>query len=744
MVNIKRILVIGIMALLIVGVGLTTGARASSQVAQTALIGTTVAKYLTPLPSFVGARIPAGSALAVSYNEFQHKVLPDTFYAGLPLSITPFPGITFNPQLGTYVWGYKVGAAPQFYPGYTVEAQKGIATTVTYTNNLGTAIAFPILQRYITVDQTLKWANPLGLLDTDPARALPYSGPQPVVPHLHGGEVRSDSDGGPDEWWTPGGEGFLSTPPAAGGKRGPGYYKNIYSYPNAQEAGTIWFHDHALGATRTNVYAGIAAFWLIRDGFDTGTVGTGLNLPAGPQEIEIAFQDRQFDTNGQWLFPDGFPAGLNGPPTNPTVHPFWNPEFFGDVIVVNGRSWPFLNVEPRRYRFRLLDGSNARVYDIRVDDTTVPIVHLPGPPIYVIGTDGGLLDAPAITSTTLTNRLLMSPGERYDVIIDFAAFAGKTLTIMNFANAPFPAGGILPDPLGTAELMQFRVNLPLVGTDTSFNPAAVGATLRGGAGQPPAIVRLANGIGGINPAAIVNKKRQLVLREVMGLGGPLEVLVNNTKFNGLRDASVIPIPGSARVGVNWLTELPQIGSTEEWEIINLTADAHPIHPHMIQFQLVNRQGYDTVGYTAAYNAAFPVGAVIDGYGPPLNYNAVNADGAIGGNPAVGLFLTPLTLTPPLPQEKGWKDTILAYPGQVTRIIGRWAPQDVALNAVNPGQNLFGFDPTYGPGYVWHCHIIDHEDNEMMRPYIPSKKADNTFAKFGGEIPGIIEPLLLMP
>jgi len=742
----KRILLSGFMAFLVGGVGLTSGAWASIQVAQTALDGTTVGKYLTTLPTFVGARVAAGSALAVSYNEFQQKVLPDAFYAGLPISITPYTGpgppITFNPQLGTYVWGYKVGAAAQNYPGFSVEAQKGTATSVTYTNNLGTATVFPILQRYITVDQTLKWANPLGLPDTDPARFSPYSGPQPVVPHWHGGELRSDSDGGPDEWWTPGGEGFLSTPPAAGGIRGPGYFKNVYDYPNAQEAATLWFHDHALGATRTNVYAGVAAFWLIRDQFDTGTVGTGLNLPAGPQEIEIALQDRQFDTYGQWLYPDGAPAGLNGLPTNPSIHPFWNPEFFGDVIVVNGRSWPFLTVEPRRYRFRLLNGSNARVYDIRVDDTTVPSVPLAGPPIYVIGTDGGLMDAPAITSSTPTDRLVISSAERYDVIIDFAAFAGKTLTIMNFANAPFPAGGILPDPNGTAELMQFQVSATPV-ADTSFNPATPGATLRGGVGQPPAIVRLANGAGGINPLVTVNKKRQLVLREVMGPGGPLEVLVNNTKFSGLRDGTVTPIPGSSRVGVNWLTELPQIGSTEEWEIINLTADAHPIHPHMIQFQLVNRQAYDAAAYTAIYDKHFPTGVAIDGYGPPLPYNNLNVDGAIGGNPSVGLFLTG-AIQPPLPQENGWKDTILAYPGEVTRIIGRWAPQDVALNAVTPGQNLFGFNPTYGPGYVWHCHIIDHEDNEMMRPYIPTKKADNIFAKIGGEVPAIEYLLLLTP
>jgi FtsP/CotA-like multicopper oxidase with cupredoxin domain len=292
--------------------------------------------------------------------------------------------------------------------------------------------------------------------------------------------------------------------------------------------------------------------------------------------------------------------------------------------------------------------------------------------------------------------------------------------------------------------MRFQVSLPFAGPDTSFNPAAAGATLRGGgATQPPAIVRLADGNGGINPAVTVNRTRQLVLREVMGGGGPLEVMMNNTKFSGLQQGTVVPVPGSSRVGANWLTELPQIGSTEVWEIINLTGDAHPIHPHMIQFQLVNRQDYDAAGYTTfAYDVAFPGGAAIDGYGPPLPYNIPNGDGALGGNPAVSGYLTAGTVTAPLLQERGWKDTILAYPNQVTRIIGRWAPQDVALNAVTPGQNLFGFDPTYGPGYVWHCHIIDHEDNEMMRPYIPTKKADNTFAKFGGEIPGIIEPLLL--
>jgi spore coat protein A, manganese oxidase len=754
----RRAFFMVVLAVILVGAGLNINALAtevkSIQVPRLALDGASITKYSDPLPVFGPAgpnpRVQAGSALAVSYHEFQQKVLPDAFYTTLPSSITNLPSIPINPQNGTLVWGYKVGSAPQFYPGFTVESQQGTPTQVTYTNYLGDSSSnFPLLQRYITVDQTIHWANPLGLPMGDPARFAPYSGPQPVVPHLHGGEVRSDSDGGPEQWWTPGGEGSSLNPPAMGAKRGPGYYPNgnVYTYPNVQEATTLWFHDHTLGATRTNVYAGLAAFWFLRDWYDNGKVNTGVtppenpsNLPAGPQEVEIVFQDRQFDVEGQWLFPDGYPGGLNGPPTNPFVHPYWNPEFFGDVIVVNGKSWPYFEVEPRRYRLRLLNGSNARFYELRLENRGV-VPATAGPGIYVIGSDGGLLDGPALTSSTPTNRLIMAPGERYDVIIDFAAFNTKTLTVVNSANAPYP-GGAAPDPATTEELMQFRVVKPLVGpTDTSYDPSGF-AALRGGEDQLPAIVRLSNGTGGINPAVTVNKKRQLTLREVMGPGGPLEVLVNNTKWDGMRAGTMMPIPDSQKLGPNWLTELPQVGSTEVWEIINLTGDAHPIHLHLIQFQLVNRQTYNDVAYTAAYDAAFPGGLPIDAYGPPLDYNSTgtpgnpNYTGFYGGNPDVKSFLTAGTLTPPLPQETGWKDTVIMYPGQVTRIIARWAPLEVPVGGVQPAQNLYPFDPTYGPGYVWHCHIIDHEDNEMMRPYIPTKNADNKYVHYGAETAAI--------
>ncbi len=162
-------------------------------------------------------------------------------------------------------------------------------------------------------------------------------------------------DGHPEAWFTPGQQ-----------LTGPAFSTNVFEYPNQQEPATLWFHDHTMGIARLNVHAGLAAFYLIRDQYDTGIAGTGLNLPAGNYEIEMVIQDRQFDTNGQLLFPDGHPEGLNGSPPNPGIHPFWIPEFFGDAMVVNGRTWPYLRVEPRRYRFRLLNGSNARFLELRL------------------------------------------------------------------------------------------------------------------------------------------------------------------------------------------------------------------------------------------------------------------------------------------------------------------------------------------------------------------------------------------
>jgi FtsP/CotA-like multicopper oxidase with cupredoxin domain len=225
---------------------------------------------------------------------------------------------------------------------------------------------------------------------------------------------------------------------------------------------------------------------------------------------------------------------------------------------------------------------------------------------------------------------------------------------------------------------------------------------------------------------------------------PLEDLVNNTKWRGVRDGTETPISGSKpdQFGQSiWMTELPRVGSTEVWEFLNLTVDGHPIHVHLIQFQLINRQAIavDSLGnytYRPVYDSKFPGGTYpgvkpdgswgpisyppntyIPGYGPPLDYTQPNADAALGGNPGFSPFLVGPVI-PPNPSEAGWKDTLKVFPGYVNRFVLRWAPQAVAINAVQPGQNLFSFDPTRGPGYVLHCHILDHEDNEMMRPYLP--------------------------
>lgn len=661
----------------------TLPAAASVTTPQVPLPGRAVPRYVDPLPTFIGARL-SSSNITAAVQEFQQQVLP----AGFPK---------------TTVWGYNLNGQGPSYPGVTIEAKRGVPTTVTYVNDL----LSPSLQQFLTVDQTLHWADPLKQMGTLPLPPPPYGGPIPIAAHLHGGEVPSEFDGNPQAWFTATGlhgNGYRTLTDAAANAA-------VYEYPNSQEATTLWFHDHALGVTHLNVYGGLAGFYLLRDDRDTGLPDNAIGLPVGPYELEIAIQDRQFDTNGQLYFPDGSGPGLNGPPPNPDVHPFWIPEFFGDAIVVNGKSWPFLNVEPRRYRFRLLNGSNARFYELRLENRDA---KSPGPAFFVIGTDGGLLDIPAGLNDLHAgkHRLLIAPGERFDVIIDFGAFTSQTLTLVNGAKAPIPHG-MAPDPQTVGQVMQFRVVLPLQGTDTSYNPAT-GAPLRA------PMVRLANPTTGTLAVGVVpDVKRQLVLVEVEGEGGPLEVLVNNSEWNGLEDNSNTPIPGSTEVNGHWLTELPQVGSTEVWEFINMTADAHPIHLHLAQFQLMNRQAFNVTGYDRTYDAAFPGGSFIPGFGPPNPYNAPNGAGAVGGNPDVTPYLQGDT-RPPLPEEAGWKDTVKMFPGQVTRIVVRFAPQSNNAGTTVVGTNYYPFDPTTGPGYAFHCHILDHEDNEMMRPYTPRK------------------------
>jgi FtsP/CotA-like multicopper oxidase with cupredoxin domain len=725
---------------------------AQTVVAQTPLQGTTIPRFVDPLPTFNGRRVDGTATVNVNMQEFQQKVLPASIYA--PLA-APY-------NAGTYLWGYNINNAGATWPARTIESKQGIATTAIYTNSLVNTK----LQKLLTVDQTIHWADPLGTTAANncvngPPLAEPctepYAGPIPAVVHLHGNEVLSQYDGHPDAWWTPG---FS--------QKGKSFVTNTYNYQNAQEATTLWFHDHTLGIVRLNVYAGLEAFYFIRDSRDTGLGNNPITLPSGNQEAELLLADRQFDTNGQLYFPaSDNPANLNGPPGNPDKHPFWIPEFFGDVITVNGKSWPTMEVQPRRYRFRFVNGSNARFYIMQLFNQQGVDMHqngAPGPAIWQIGSDGGLFNNPvklddpangpnACAGSPIGNNvdvragakcLFLAPAERADVIVDFGGQAGKTFTMKNFAVIPFPSGSPTgfgaPDATADGLVMQFKVDLPLQGTDTTFNPAGSHPALR----AAPIV-----NIKTIAP----NKKRQLILVEEEGDtanpdgpgspvadGDPVESLINNTKWNGNREGTTIVVPGSTSNGHGVsATETPQEGSTELWEVANLTGDAHPIHIHLIQFQVISRQTFDVDSYLTDWMAAFPGGTFngfnfppgiyIPGFGPPLTYNVLNSAGALGGNlnfdaakylqqGACAGGACPLRA--PEPTDSGWKDTIKMFPGEITRIAVRWAPQDIAANATSAGTDYFPFDPTNGPGYIEHCHILDHEDNEFMRPMLIAK------------------------
>lgn len=738
-----------------------TGAYAAVQ-ALPPLAGNKIPQFVDPLPGLT--LVDGTQDVALSMAEFSSPMLPTGFLGANGQYATT----------GTYVWGYRptgatavVSAGTGSYLGPVVLARRGTPTRVTFTNDLPISQAAARTAWHDWTDQTLHWADPLGVMD-DPNAAtlarLHYTGPVPAVPHLHGGEVPPWLDGGPDAWFTS--DGAHQGPAAYPG--GAGVKSCVYRYPNSQEAAHIWFHDHALGATRLNVYAGIAGGYLLRErdtdangaplvwlppGLAPYGIGTGSPLTGAEAIIPLVIQDRMFDVNGQLFFPN---LGVT------PQHPYWMPEFIGDTVAVNGKVWPYRAVDRKRYRFLFLNGSNARGYDLSLID---PASGVRGPRMWVIGTDGGYLDQPALIDPNATNKavpksLMIMPGERYDVIIDFndttwrlllaakgVTFPVNTLQLRNTAPAPFPGGAASPAST-TGRVLQFRVSNQVPATDTGYDPAG-GGTLRPNA----PIVRLVDPVAG-TPAAGVTPTvtRQLTLVEVAGPKGPFEALVNNTKWTGRSVATDrftdglradFPQQGGPLPHLK-VSEAPAEGTTERWEIINLTGDAHPIHLHLVQFQLMNRQAFDAKAYLAAYGLLFPGSTAVDpatglpyppgvfigGYGPPADYvtgmaavynprtgtstlKKVTTGTTLGGNPEVGPFLVGAAL-PPLPYEAGWKDTVMTRPGQVTRFIVRWSPNSAAIGSTGAAA-AFPFDPAGNEGYVWHCHIIDHEDNEMMRP-----------------------------
>jgi len=427
------------------------------------------------------------------------------------------------------------------------------------------------------------------------------------VVHLHGARVLPDNDGYPEAWFT---NGFAQS--------GPFFRHATYHYPNDQPAATLWYHDHALGATRLNVYAGLAGFYLLRDDFEDA-----LGLPKGEFEIPLVVQDRSFNDDGSLLYPV---VDTGGDP-DPRVPPVWIPEFFGDTVLVNGKVWPFLEVEPRRYRLRILNGSNARFYHLTLNESAPDGTPngQPGPRFIQVGSDGGFLPAPV-----LQRDLTIGPAERFDVVVDFSGAYGKCFVLNNDAKAPFPDG----DDVVPANMMLFKVSRRLRGRDNSVVPRSL---------APAA---------SLHPGSAI-KTRDLVLSE-------------------LDSAPPFDDPIMGLINAMWdspVTEDPRAGSVEIWRIINTTEDAHPIHIHLIRFYVLDRQPFDTSQY--------PDRLVFTG--PPVR--------------------------PPSDEREAPKDTVKAFPGQVTRLIARF---DLPTGTrARPGDRF---------RYVFHCHILEHEDNEMMRPY----------------------------
>jgi spore coat protein A len=779
-------------ALVVLAIAVPAWAAQSPQVP---IDGSDLTQFVDPLPTLsvqpggtintVLGNEPLLDPLTLRMCEFRSDMLPDDAVENYE---------------GTWVWGYLVDPTGRSscaelidmysegtgvldtYTGPVIVNQRGGATSINYINDLGNAAMTNVLFYRYSTDQTLHWADPLAdqtmanecmmkvltsgwTVDDTPQDYPPYGdpcaqnyvGPVAVVPHLHGGEDPPEVDGGPDQWFTSDGEHF-----------GHKYYSQaapgnsaLYTYPNLQEAAPLWFHDHLLGGTRLNVMAGLAGVYFIEDkGIISDTVSatdgqpgtcTGDCLPANLQPlaevIPVVIQDRMFDTDGQLFFPgDTISDTLWA--LNPE-HPYWVPEFVGDSIAVNGVVWPYLDVEAKRYRFLFLNGSNARTYALWFADEETDD---PGPSMWVISTDGGYLDEPVELDPNMDEKLLFMPGERYEVIVDFSGYEDTNLILRNDANTPYPDGDV-PSEDSLGRILQIRVGSEPEAEDESYDPAGEGP-LRSG---DNAIKRLADpDTGTVALDVTVALTRELTLNEVMRdpitvtnpvtgdetayEGGPLEVLVNNTKWSGdsprtYDDFTPVEVNGVT----TYYSELPQEGDTEIWEIVNLTGDTHPIHLHLVQFQLINREPFDSESYDDYYESLFPAvvavpedadnaectgGVYCPGFGPPLNYDAAlnpHSGGKYGGNPDVTPYLTG-TVELPEPREAGWKDTIMAPPEMVTRIIVRWAPTDLPIDAPDEDR-YYPFDPSSEEGYVWHCHIIDHEDNEMMRPDIVELNPD---------------------
>jgi spore coat protein A len=516
-----------------------------------------------------------------------------------------------------------------------------------------------------------------------------------IVTHVHGAHVNSDSDGNPEQWYTPG---FTLTGVVY--KPSPYGPLGTFRYGNTQEAATVWYHDHATGLTHTNTQMGLAGFYLITDANEAalqagtltpGGVGATRVLPTDPYEVGFALQDRTFWPDGSIAMPDQPVRNLLAPTCQtdvtgaviPTTCPLVNfskapdghlipydplladtaqrgpysatngtLEYFGNMPMVNGVVYGKYDVEPRVYRMRFIGGTDSRTWEMQlVRRDTLAVI-----PFWQIGTEQGLLANP-VQRTSID----LMPGERIDVLVDLKNIPVGTKIVMKNLGPDIPYQGPAP----------FVAPLPpstVIPEIMEFNVIALGPT--GDVAQPSALTNLRPVSGAIAPLTVTVPVRNVSLIEQTDTLGRVLPTIDGRGY-----MMTIGTP---------VTEKNTLNDVEQWDIINTTADAHPMHLHLVSFQVVNRQQF--------INFLPPVTDTLNGLFQQPFYTPTGAVQA------------------PFPWEAGWKDTIDCPPGWVTRVKARY---DIA-----------GL-------YLWHCHILSHEEHDMMRPFVVSSAPSYTITAAAG-------------
>ena len=561
-----------------------------------------------------------------------------------------------NNPLITPVWGYGKKKKKASWPGGTIETFKNKKVSIIWENQLRDR--GKNLPHLLPVDDSFHWA--FGIPGYK-KYTIAKNG-VPLVPHVHGAHVDTNSDGNPEYFFTPKWK-----------IRGPRWVHKIYRYDNTQEAGALWYHDHSLGITRLNVYAGLAGFYIVRDHQDTGRHNNPLRLPAEQYELGYVIQDRMFKSNGELFFPSmpndpAYDVFINGegavlPPNKfPNGGPTILPEFFGDHIVVNGKIWPKTNIEPRNYRLRLLNGCDSRFLAIRFRVVRAGATSISPTdellPFWHIGGDQGLS-----AQATKVTQLVVAPAERPDIVVDFSSVPFGSRVIMENIATDAPFNGTLVTDRAfepsdvfknrqTDRIMAFDVNNRYKPRrDDKFSPKLI-SSYKGNQ----------NKVDNVRKVALFEGKDEFGrLQPMLGVAEPT-VDVSGKTVNG---ALTWHLP---------ITENPALGSTEIWEIYNNTEDAHPVHLHLVNFEILNREKFST---------------------NIIKQDILQHNGTKGiGFRMKNTKITPNTLVTADDVEKSPRDMVICYPGEVTRI-------------------KMTFDKA--GRYVWHCHILSHEDHDMMRP-----------------------------